>query len=184
MAGLPESKIEAAALRGLVDLDASSNALIALKQKGATERVLKPWCGPSPLARCGNGSRRKIALCRASLAPPACTIKGPSEWVRLRSFLLWPPLYSSRNVSSRRSHEYNVPLGGSHQDLQIRELQPAFYLREPRSSPLWRSLTASSIRSCVPSKSSRRKAESLAGTQATHRKESQHEMFPLRGRRQ
>ena len=38
-AGLPEStilmNIEAAAFRGLVDLDASSSTLIALKQKGA-----------------------------------------------------------------------------------------------------------------------------------------------------
>src|SRR5215475_11447121 len=43
-AGLPEStilmKIQAAAFRGLVDLDASSNALINLKQKGASEQVL------------------------------------------------------------------------------------------------------------------------------------------------
>src|SRR5215467_9127024 len=51
-AGLPEStilmKIQAAAFRGLVDLDASSNALINLKQKGASEQVLDAlvWAEP------------------------------------------------------------------------------------------------------------------------------------------
>jgi hypothetical protein len=44
---------------------------------------------------------------------------------------LWPPFYSNWNLSLRRRHEYNVPLGRSHADLQIREPQPAFYLREP-----------------------------------------------------
>jgi hypothetical protein len=83
MAGLPEStiqmKIEAAALRGLVDLDASSNALIALKQKGATERVLNAVVWAEPFGARGNGSMRKIALCRASPAPAASTIKDPQN---------------------------------------------------------------------------------------------------------
>ena len=135
MAGLPEStiqmKIEAAALRGLVDLDASSNALIALKQKNAAERVLNAvvWAEPFGALR-----KRQQDEDRAVPGLPSSAgvyYKGPSEWVRLRSFFLWPPLYSSRNVSFRRSHEYNVPLGGSHADLQICELHPAFYLREP-----------------------------------------------------
>src|SRR5215472_12803822 len=50
--GLPEGtillKIEAAAYRGLVNLDASPSALIALKQKGASEQVLNAvmWAEP------------------------------------------------------------------------------------------------------------------------------------------
>jgi hypothetical protein len=122
MAGLPEStiqmKIEAEALRGLVDLDASSNALIALKQKGATRADPKRrvvWAEPFGALR-----KRQQEEDRAVPGLPSSAgvyYKGPSEWVRLRSFFLWPPLYSSRNVSFRRSHEYNVPLGGSHADL-------------------------------------------------------------------
>jgi len=101
-AGLPEStiqmKIEAAALRGLVDLDASSNALIALKQKNAAERVLNAvvWAEPFGALR-----KRQQDEDRAVPGLPSSAgvyYKGPSEWVRLRSFLLWQPLYSSRNV--------------------------------------------------------------------------------------
>ena len=102
MAGLPEStiqmKIEAAALGGLVDLDSSSNALIALKQKRATERVLNAvvWAEPFGALR-----KRQQDEDRAVPGLPSSAgvyYKGPSEWVRLRSFLLWQPLYSSRNV--------------------------------------------------------------------------------------
>jgi hypothetical protein len=55
---------------------------------------------------------------------------GPSEWVRLRSFLVWAVLSSKWNLSFRRGHEYNVPVSGSHAEVQIRDRQPAFYLRE------------------------------------------------------
>ena len=136
-AGLPEStivmKIQAAVFRGLVDLDASSSALIALKQKGAGEPVLNAMVWAEPL---GAGRKRQQEENRAVPGLPGSTgvyYRGASGWVTLRSFMLWPPLYSGWTGFSRRSHEFNVPLGGSHAGLQIRELQPAFYLREPGS---------------------------------------------------
>ena len=82
MAGLPEStiqmKIEAAALRGLVDLDASSNALIALKQKNAAERVLNAVVWAEPF-----GARRKRQQEERAVPglPSSAGVyhKGPSE---------------------------------------------------------------------------------------------------------
>jgi hypothetical protein len=136
-AGLPEStiviKIQAAVLGGLVALDASSTAIIALKQKGASEAVLNAVVWAEPF---GAGRKQQQEVDRAAPGLPSSAgvyYRGPSGWVRLQSFLVWPPWYSSRNVSFRRSREYNVPLSGSHADLQIRDRQPAFYLREPTS---------------------------------------------------
>ena len=60
-AGLPEStivmKIQTAATRGFVDLDASSSALIDLKQRGASEPVLNAVVWAEPF-----GARRKRQL--------------------------------------------------------------------------------------------------------------------------
>ena len=134
-AGLPEStilmKIQAAAYRGLVDLDASSNALITLKQKGASETVLaEPFGAPLKQMQAENGMAPGL--------PPTGGLyyTSGSGWVRLRSFLLWPAAYSGYlgwGAPFRRGREFTVPLEGSQADLQIREARPAFYLRQPAS---------------------------------------------------
>jgi hypothetical protein len=139
-AGLPEStilmKIEAAAFRGLVDLDASSSALIALKQKGASEPVLNAVVWAAPF---GAVLKQMQAENRAVPGLPGAGglyYTNGSGWVRLRSFLLWPSPYSGYlgwSAPFRRGHEFNVPLGGSQADLQITEARPAFYLRAPAS---------------------------------------------------
>jgi hypothetical protein len=142
VAGLPEStillKIQTAAFRGLVDVEASSTALIALKQRGASEQVLNAVMWAEPF---GTGLKRKQEEGRAVPGLPGSAgvyYRAASGWVTLgESFLLWPPFYSVRSLYSRRSHQYNVPLEGSHADLQIAEPQPAFCLREP-ASHAWR----------------------------------------------
>jgi len=55
---------------------------------------------------------------------------GPSGWVRLRSFLVWSGFSSNWNLSFRRSRSFNVPVSGSHAEVQIHDRQPAVYLRE------------------------------------------------------
>ena len=134
VAGVPEStivmKIEAAVFGGFVALDASSTAVIALKQKGASEAVLDAvmWAEPFD-AR----TKEQQELDRAAPGLPNSAgvyNRGPSGWVRLRSFLVWPVFSSKWNLSLRRTHAYYVPVSGSHAEVQIRERQPAFYLRE------------------------------------------------------
>jgi hypothetical protein len=133
-AGVPEStivmEIQAAVFGGFAALDASSTAVIALKQKGASEVVLDAVVWAEPLdAR----TKQQQGLDRAAPGLPNSAgvyNRGPSEWVRLRSFLVWPVFSSKWNLSLRRSHAYNVPVSGSHAEVQIRERQPAFYLRE------------------------------------------------------
>jgi hypothetical protein len=140
-AGLPEGtillKIENAAFRGLVDLEASSAALIALKQRGASEQVLNAVMWAEPF---GAGLKRQQEEERAVPGLPGSTgvyYKAPSGWVMMRSFLFWPPFYSGSSLDFGRRHEYNVPLDGGHADLQVAERQPVFYLREP-ASRAWR----------------------------------------------
>jgi hypothetical protein len=140
-AGVPEStillKIETAAARGLVDLDASSSALVGLKQKGATEQVLNAVLWAEPL---GAARKRRQQEDRAVPGLPSGGgpyFKGNSGWVTLRSFLLWPPMYS-RISWSRSTHNVAVPVSGSHSELQIAEARPAFYVREPGSMREWR----------------------------------------------
>jgi hypothetical protein len=140
-AGLPEGailmKIEMAAARGLVDLDASSSALIALKQKGAMEQVLNAVLWAEPF---GAALKRKQEEARAVPGLPSAGgvyYRSSPGWVMLRSFLLWPPLYSTWNFRPRRTHEYSIPLGGSHSELQIGEAQPTFYIRETDSGEAW-----------------------------------------------
>ena len=139
-AGLAEStilmKIQAAAYRGLVDLDASSNALITLKQKGASETVLDAVVWAEPF-----GAPLKQIQGENGVAPGLPPTGGlyytsGSGWVRLRSFLVWPAAYSGYlgwGAPFRRGHEFNVPLERRQADLQIREARPAFYLRQPAS---------------------------------------------------
>ena len=142
--GLPEStillKIETAAYYGLVNLDASSSALIALKQKGASEQVLNAvmWAEPfgADLKRQQEDLKRQQEEDRAAPGLPNLSgvyYRAPSGWVALPSSLVWPPFYSSSNFSFLRSREYEVPLSGSHADLQIAGRQVGFYLRNPSS---------------------------------------------------
>ena len=133
-AGVPEStivmKIQAAVFGGFAALDASSTAVIALKQKGASEAVLDAVVWAEPLdAR----TKEQQELDRTAPGLPNSAgiyHRGPSEWVRLRSFLVWPGFSSKWNLSFRRAHSYNVPVTGGHAEAQIRDRQPAFYLRE------------------------------------------------------
>jgi len=139
-AGLPEStilmKIQAAAFRGLVDLDASSSALAALKQNGASEPVLNAVVWAEPF-----GAALKRIQAENGAAPGLPRAGGlyytsGSGWVRLKSFLLWPAAYSGYlgwSSPFRRGHEFNVPLDGSPPDLQITEPRPAFYFRDAAS---------------------------------------------------
>ena len=135
--GLPEStillKIETAAYYGLVNLDASSSALIALKQKGASEQVLNAVMWAEPF---GADLKRQQEKDRAAPGLPNLSgvyYRAPSGWVALPSSLVWPPFYSPSNFSFRRSREYEVPLSGSHSDLQIDGRKVGFYLRNPSS---------------------------------------------------
>ena len=135
--GLPEStillKIETAAYYGLVNLDASSAALAALKQGGASEQVLNAVMWAEPF-----GAALKIYQEENRAAPGLPSSNGvyyraPSGWVVLPSSPVWPPFYSF----SLGSRGYDVPLGGSHADLQIGGQKVGFYLRKP-SSLNWR----------------------------------------------
>ncbi len=140
-AGLPEGtilmKIQDAAFRGLVDLDASTTALIALKQKGATEQTLNAVMWAEPFGAGLKQTREDQRLAPGLPRSGGVYYRAPAGYVMLRSFLLWPPFYSGWDLYSRRSRAYDVPLAGSHADLQVTEPQPAFYLREAAPGP-WR----------------------------------------------
>ncbi|HLK48786.1 MAG TPA: hypothetical protein VKT49_11660 [Bryobacteraceae bacterium] len=146
-AGLPEStiviRIEMAAHRGVVDLDASSDALAALKQKGATERELNAVLWAEPF---GAGWKLRQEENRAvpDLPGPAGVyFRAPAGWTRIGSFLLWTPFYSGWNWYHGR-RESTVALGSAQAALQMRETQPTFYLREPASGEPWRIIRVSS----------------------------------------
>jgi hypothetical protein len=139
--GLPEGtillKIETAAYRGLVNLDASSAALIALKQKGASEQVLNAVMWAEPF---GAPLKQQLEEDRAAPGLPNTSgvyYRSPSGWVPLPSVPIWPPFYSFSSFAFLRSREYEVPLGGSHANLQIDVQHVGFYLRSP-SSLNWR----------------------------------------------
>src|SRR5262249_16244854 len=90
VAGLPQStillKIQKAAFEGLVDLEASSNALIALKRRGASERILNTVMWAEPF---GAGLKRRQEEDRAVPSLPGSSgayYRAPSGWVTLRSF--------------------------------------------------------------------------------------------------
>jgi hypothetical protein len=139
VAGLPEGtilvKIQTAALRGLVDLDASSFGLITLKLAGAGEQTMNAVMWAEPF---GAGLKRQQQEDRAVPGLPSSAgvyYRAPSGYAALQSFLLWPPLYSGGY--SRRGHEHDVPLEGGKADLHIAEAQPTFYLRSSVSNA-WR----------------------------------------------
>jgi hypothetical protein len=140
-AGLPEStillRIETAASRGLVDLDASVGALTALKQSGGGERVLNDviWAEPFGAAR-----KQKQDEDRAVPGlPPRAGVyyKDPSGWVMPPSFLLWTPFVTGWDWFSR-GHVSSVDLGSGTSPLQVPQAQPEFYLREPVTDRGWR----------------------------------------------
>ena len=141
---LPEStillKIRTAAYFGLVNLDASSAALAALKQGGASEQVLNAvmWAEPFGAALKWQQEALKWQQEEDRAAPGLPNPSGvyyraSSGWVVLPSSPVWPPFYSF----SLGSRGYDVPLGGSHADLQIGGQKVGFYLRKP-SSLNWR----------------------------------------------
>jgi hypothetical protein len=147
VAGLPEGtilvKIQTAALRGLVDLDASSAGLITLKLAGAGEQVLNAVMWAEPF---GAGLKQQQQEDRSVPGLPSSVgvyYRAPSGYAPLQSFLLWPPLYSGGARYSRRSQEHDVPLEGSNANLQIAEAQPTFYLRSSGSNA-WRIIRVAS----------------------------------------
>ena len=139
-AGLPEStvvlKIEDAAYRGLIDLDASAAALGALKQKGASERVLNAvlWAEPASAAwkQRQEEDRAVPDLPRAA----GLYFKSPSGWVDVGSFLWWTP-FDTTGAWIRGRRNYSVPLGSGAPGLQTSETQPVFYVRAPSPSGPW-----------------------------------------------
>jgi hypothetical protein len=141
--GLPEStillKIQTAAYYGLVNLDASSAALAALKQRGASEQILNAVMWAEPF---GAALKWQQEEDRAAPGLPGSTgvyYRASSGWVLLPSSPVWPKFYSY-SIGNRA---YEVPLGGSHADLQIARQKVGFYLQKP-SSLNWRIVRLSS----------------------------------------
>lgn len=140
-AGLPEGtillRIETAAFQGLVDLDASSEALAALKQSGAGERVLNDVIWAEPF---GAAWKQKQAEDRAVPDLPARAgvyYKAASGWVTPQSFLLWTPFVTGWGWISG-AHVSSVNLGSGTSAVQSSQAQPEFYLREPITNRGWR----------------------------------------------
>lgn len=142
--GVPEGtillKIQTAASRGLVCLDASSAALIALKQKGASEQILNAvmWAEPFGAPLRWHQEQLKQQQKEESAAPGLPNTSGvyyraPSGWVSVPSSVIWPPYYASTARSFERSRAFAVPLDGSHAALQIAGRKVGFYLRSPTS---------------------------------------------------
>jgi hypothetical protein len=145
--GLPEStillKIQTAAYRGLVNLDASARALIALKQKGASEQILNAvmWAEPfgAGLKWRQEGLQRQQEEERAAPGLPNASgvyYRAPAGWAALEKSVIWPPFYSFSARSFVGSRGIDVPLEGSHAGLQIGG-RVGFYLRSP-STLTWR----------------------------------------------
>lgn len=139
--GLPEStivlKIEDAAYRGMIDLDASPAALGTLKQRGASERLLNAvlWAEPA-----GGAWKQKQEEDRAVPDLPRAAglyFKNPSGWIDVGSFLWWTP-FDSAWAWMRGRRQYSVSLSDSAPELRLSEAQPTFYVREPSSEGPWR----------------------------------------------
>lgn len=157
--GLPESTIvmtiRKAAYFGLVDVDTSANALVALKAKGADEQILNAvvWAEPygdrlkEVQATAQRAAQQKESEERAVPGLPDSSgvyFKGPSGWVRLPSFVFWAPLYFGQ-AWMQRAHEYSVPIGPrGHSEVQIPGGMLAFYVREPSSNEPWQIVRATS----------------------------------------
>jgi len=135
--GLPEStillKIETAAYYGLVNLDASSAALAALKQRGASEQVLNAVMWAQPFGAPLKWQQEEDRAAPGLPNPSGVYYRASSGWVVLPSSPVWPKYYSF----SLGARGYDVPLGGSHANLQIGGQKVGFYLRKP-SSLNWR----------------------------------------------
>lgn len=154
--GLPEStillKIEDAVDRGIVNLDASANALIALKEKGATEGVLNQVLWAEPFKADWEEQMAEVQQKQAEeqAAPglpdaPGVYFRRSSEWVPMQSFLLWLPMYAGA-AWLHRAHEYSVPVGIGNSELQIAETQPRFYVRMPASGESWQIVRATPLK--------------------------------------
>lgn len=139
-AGLPEStivlRIETAVARGLVDLDASSAALGALKQKGATERVLNAVLWAEPFSAVWKRRQEENRAVPDLPRQSGVYFKAPSAWAKVESFLLWSPRSGWNWYGD--DHKSTVVLGSAHSGLQISDPQPTFYVREPASGAPWR----------------------------------------------
>ena len=152
--GLPETtilfKIEDAVDRGMVDLDASTRALIALKEKGAGERVLNQvlWAEPFKAAwqeRMADLQQKEEEERAAPGFPDrgGVYIRRSSEWIPMSSFLIWLPVHTA-TAWMQRAREYSVPAGHGDSALQIAESQPSFYVRVPGPGDNWQTVRATS----------------------------------------
>lgn len=146
-AGLPEStivmNIQKASYFGLLNLDASPAALIALKQKGASEQVLNAVVYAEPFSARWKeaqaaAQQKKVEDQAAPGLPDSAGVyfRASSGWVHLSSFLFWAPFYSMRTWMYG-SHESSVPLGQGHSEPQIGEAEPSFYIRMSSSGEAW-----------------------------------------------
>jgi hypothetical protein len=139
--GMPEStillKIQTAAYRGLVNLNASPTALIDLKQRGASEYVLNAVMWAEPF---GAALKRQQQEDRAAPGLPYASgvyYRAPSGWAVIPPSIVWPPFYSFSGIAFLRAREFDVPLSGSHAPLQVAGGKVGFYLRKP-STLNWR----------------------------------------------
>jgi len=155
-AGFPEStillRIQKAAHFGLLDLDASTSALTRLKNEGASEQILNAvvWAEPfGALWKEAQAAAQQIAQEKKveDQAVPGLPdragvyFRGSSGWVGLSSFMFWAPFYSGWAWMHRR-HEYSVPVGNAHSELQIAEGRPSFYVRMRNASEVWQIVRA------------------------------------------
>jgi hypothetical protein len=148
--GLPETtillKIDDAVHRGIVDLDASVGALSALKAKGASEQVLNEILWAEPFReqwqeRLAYIHMKEDEQNAAPGLPPRAGmyLRNSSGWTPLTSVMLWLPSFDSM-AWFRKKHEYAVPVGSGHSELQIAQTQPSFYVRAPSSLEPWQIL--------------------------------------------
>jgi hypothetical protein len=140
-AGLPEStiviKIEIAVDRGLVDLDASSAALAELRLKGATEPELNAVLWAEPFGALWKQKQEEARAIPGLPDHAGVFFKTQSGWAGLAPLMLWKPFLAAPGWYHGR-HESSVVIGAAHADLQIREPQPTFYVRQPASGDPWR----------------------------------------------
>jgi hypothetical protein len=141
-AGLAESTIsraiELAALRGTTRFETSAAALIALKNQGATARILD--------AMLDAGARPKRVLPSTAIpglpAEQGVYYRSGDRWIPLSSSLVWPEINTRwRGVTALEDRRY--VLAGAHAGLRVSEQRPSFNVRgiEPRRVWQWIRLT-------------------------------------------
>jgi hypothetical protein len=125
-----------------VDLDVSSGALGTLRQDGAGERILNTvlWAEAPAAARKQAEAAPRPEDEEDRAAPglpedPGVYFKSSTGWAPVPSFLFWAPLYSGTSWV-HGAKQYSVPLDNAHSGLQIPEIRPSFYVREP-SGDAW-----------------------------------------------